>query len=202
MRAFPALVAAMALAGCAHTGVSLFNGEKNINDGTQNPTGAVAVLDPLTGQDVLVVDKADVRRNVRKNKVSIKNVTAAQLNARYGSLLASMPEQPKKFIFYFDAGSSDLTAESKGFLPDLIAEVKRRPGVDLQIVGHSDTTGPLELNDKLSQDRAETVKGMLAGLGLNGEVIRAAGRGERDLLQDTPDETPSDLNRRVEVYVK
>jgi len=46
------------------------------------------------------------------------------------------------------------------------------------------------------------VKVMLAQMGLNGDVIRATGRGERELRDQTPDETTSALNRRVEVYVK
>jgi outer membrane protein OmpA-like peptidoglycan-associated protein len=106
------------------------------------------------------------------------------------------------FILYFKEGTADLVDESSALLPDLFAEVKTRPGVDIQIVGHTDTVGQEADNDQLSIKRASEVKIMLAQMGLDGEVIRATGRGERELRDQTPDETTSALNRRVEVYVK
>ena len=201
MRAFPALVAALALAGCAHTGVSLFGGEKNA-DGTVNATGAVAVLDPVTGQDVVLVDKADASRNVRKNKVSLKNVTAAQLNKRYGKLLASLPEKPRVFQFFFPTGSAALTEDAKGFLPDLLAEVKRRPGADVQVVGHSDTVDSDDVNDRGSLKRAEAIRDELIKFGIDKDIIRATGRGEREPNVVTADNIDEPRNRFVEVIVK
>ncbi len=179
----------------------MFPGEKNAAGGV-NPTGAVAVLDPVTGQDISLVDQANSRSALGKRRVSSKKLSAEQMNARYGGLLASMPEQPKLFILYFKQGSTDLVDESGALLPDLFSEVKRRPGVDVQIVGHTDTVGEAGLNDSLSVKRAEEVKALLATFGLPGEIVRATGRGERELRETTPDGVPSELNRRVEVYVK
>jgi outer membrane protein OmpA-like peptidoglycan-associated protein len=200
MRLLPVTVlAALALTGCAHTGVSLFDGEKH-PDGTQNPTGALAVLDPVTGQDVSIIDQADASRNVRKNKVSVRNMTPEQLNARYGSLLSSLPAPPTVLTLYFKEGSTELVDPS--LLEVLLSEVKRRPGVDVQIVGHTDTVGDGDANDSLSIQRAEAVKTLLSGIGLPGEVIRATGRGERDPMVATADNVDEPQNRRVEVYIK
>lgn len=190
------LAALVLTAGCARTGVALFPGEGGVE------TGAVAVLDPETGADVAVLDQANSRSGVRKRMVSVRQVSPEILTARYGALLASLPEPPRLFRLYFNPGTTDLADRSKGELETLLAEVRRRPGVDVQIVGHTDTTGPEPLNDELSVKRATEVLGLLAGLGLSNEIIRATGRGERELLEPTPDETPSDQNRRVEVYVK
>lgn len=192
----------LALTGCAATGVSLLPGEINPQTGQQNPTGGVAVLDPETGADVAVIDQANSRSGVRKRHVSMKAVSPDKLDARYGALLATLPQPPRLFILYFKEGTTDLVEESNALLPDLFAEVKARPGVDIQIVGHTDTVGQEADNDTLSIKRAGEVKAMMAKLGLDGEIIRATGRGERELRQGTPDETPSALNRRVEVYVK
>ena len=187
------------VAGCAGTGVSLFPGEKNAK-GEFNPTGAVAVLDPLTGEDVAVLDQANSKNGVRKRRVSVKNVTAAALDTKYGALLAGLPEQPRKFVLYFKEGTSELVDSS--LLPEMFAEVKRRPGVDVQIVGHTDTTGSTELNDNLSVKRADEIKNLLAGLGLDGEIVRATGRGEREPAKETADNIAEAENRRVEVIVK
>jgi outer membrane protein OmpA-like peptidoglycan-associated protein len=190
-----------ALAGCASTGVSLLPGEIGA-DGKQKETGAVAVLDPQNGTDMAVLDQANSRTGVNKRRVVMKSVAPEKLNARYGALLATLPQPPRLFILYFKEGTADLVDESSALLPDLFAEVKTRPGVDIQIVGHTDTLGQEADNDQLSIKRASEVKVMLAQMGLNGDVIRATGRGERELRDQTPDETTSALNRRVEVYVK
>lgn len=171
-------------------------------DGKQRDTGAVAVLDPETGADVAVLDKANSKSGVRKRHVSMAAVPPQKLEARYGALLATLPQPPRLFILYFKEGTADLVDESSALLPDLFAEVKTRPGVDIQIVGHTDTVGQEADNDQLSIKRASEVRVMLAQMGLDGEVIRATGRGERELRDQTPDETTSALNRRVEVYVK
>ncbi|MFM9851907.1 MAG: OmpA family protein [Sphingomonadaceae bacterium] len=195
------IIAALLITGCASTRLSMFPGEKNAAGGV-NPTGAVAVLDPETGEDMAIIDQANSRSGLGKRKVVTKTLTPEQLNSRYGALLASIPEPPKLFILYFKQGTSDLVDESGLLLPDIFAEVKRRPGVDVQIVGHTDTTGAEGLNDTLSIKRAEEVKAMLAARGLDATVVRATGRGERELREPTADETPSELNRRVEIYVK
>lgn len=198
----PALAfALLVLTGCAATGVSMFPGEIGA-DGKQRDTGAVAVLDPETGADVAVLDQANSKSGVRQRHVSMKAMTPEKLNARYGALLATLPQPPRLFILYFKEGTTDLVDESSALLPDLFAEVKTRPGVDIQIVGHTDTVGQEADNDQLSIKRASEVKVMLAQMGLDGEIIRATGRGERELRDQTPDETASALNRRVEVYVK
>lgn len=203
MRLHPVFaVALLALTGCAHTGVSLFPGEIDPVTGKQNPTGGVAVLDPKDGSDVAVIDQANSQSGVRNRHVSVKAMSAEQLDARYGALLATLPQPPRLFILYFKEGTTDLVDESSALLPDLFKEVKARPGVDIQIVGHTDTVGQEADNDALSIQRAGEVKVMLSKLGLDGEIIRATGRGERELRDPTGDEAPSALNRRVEVYVK
>ncbi len=197
-----AVVAAMllTLAGCAMgTGVSLFPGEKTPK-GEQNETGAVVVLDPTTEQDVAVLDRSNSRTGVNRRRVSIKNVAPEQLEAQYGALLGALPRQPVVINLYFKEGSTDLVDES--VVPALFEEIKSRPGVDIQIVGHTDTTGGNELNDRLSAERAEEIKAKLAGLGLDSNVTRTSGRGERELAELTADNVANDKNRRVQVIVR
>ena len=202
MRRLPLLlVVALVVTGCARTNVSMFPGEANAAGGL-NPTGAVAFLDPQTGADIAVVDQANSRSAGGKRRVSTKALTPAQMQKRYGALLATVPEPTRLFILYFKQGSTELVDESGALIPDLFSEVRRRPGVDVQIVGHTDTTGEGGFNDTLSVKRAEEVKSLLATMGLDSTITRATGRGERDLRENTADEVPSELNRRVEVYVK
>jgi outer membrane protein OmpA-like peptidoglycan-associated protein len=151
---------------------------------------------------VSLIDAANSEAKISRNHVTTHVITGDIANSRYGSLLAGLPEAPKPFTLYFKPNSLDLVDESQAQLPGLLEEVKRRAGVDVEIVGHTDTTGGEELNDGLSQKRAAEVATLFQKLGLDATIIRAVGRGERELKELTPDETPSEVNRRVEVIVR
>jgi outer membrane protein OmpA-like peptidoglycan-associated protein len=186
----------IATSGCAHTGVSLLPGEKG-------SAGSVAVLDPKTGADIGIIDQANSRTGIGAGgKLSTKAVAAATMEQRFGSLMSDMPEAPKLFVLYFREGSTQLVDESTALVPELFEETKRRPGADVQVVGHTDTVGDPTSNDTLSVRRAEQVREMLVSMGMIPAIVRATGRGEREPLEPTGDEVASVFNRRVEVFVK
>ena len=70
------------------------------------------------------------------------------------------------------------------------------------MIGHTDTVGSLAFNDKLSLARAERLRETLVKLGIAPERIQATGRGKRELLVPTEDNTPEPRNRRVEISVR
>jgi outer membrane protein OmpA-like peptidoglycan-associated protein len=168
----------IATSGCAHTGVSLL-------------------------PDIGVISQANSRTGIGTNgKLSTKAVSADVMGQRFGDLLSEMPEAPKLFVLYFREGSTLLVDESNALVPELFEEMKRRPGVDVQVVGHTDTVGDPTSNDTLSVRRAEQVREMLVSMGMGSNIVRATGRGEREPLEPTGDEVASVFNRRVEVFVK
>jgi len=68
----------------------------------------------------------------------------------------------------------------------------------LKLAGHTDNTGSLELNLKLSKDRAEAVKAYLVGKGANPSRIEAVGYGPTQPIADNNTEEGKQKNRRVE----
>jgi len=70
------------------------------------------------------------------------------------------------------------------------------------VIGHTDRVGNAQFNDKLSLQRAERVRGELVKLGIAESRIQVAGRGERELLVQTPDDIAEARNRRVEINVR
>lgn len=184
------------LAGCASTQVSLLEGEEGA------ATGAVAVLDPKNEGDVRVLDQARSKSSVRQRTVSTSVPAKRKPETRYAPLLTTMPEKPRRFEFFFEGDSTKMIPDSQAQLSALFAEVKRRPEVDIDIIGHTDTMGDESYNNALSMKRAALITTELAGIGLTPDRIRAIGRGEHDLRVQTADQTDSLANRRVEVYVK
>jgi OOP family OmpA-OmpF porin len=73
----------------------------------------------------------------------------------------------------------------------------------ITLIGHTDSTGSHAVNDKISEQRAISVKKYLQELGINSQII-TFGKGKREPLQlaNLPLYTPTEinaLNRRVEL---
>jgi len=61
------------------------------------------------------------------------------------------------YNIYFAVGKADLKAESKAALDEVAQLLKNQPTLKLMVVGHTDSTGDLNMNMKLSSDRAAAV---------------------------------------------
>jgi outer membrane protein OmpA-like peptidoglycan-associated protein len=84
----------------------------------------------------------------------------------------------------------------------VFAEIAKRPVPDVLVMGHTDTVGTNQVNDPLSQQRAEVIRAGLIRSGIAPENITAAGRGKRELLVPTADGVVEPRNRRVEIIVR
>ena len=154
-------------------------------------SGATVLDTPMT------VAKVDNRGRVKTEKI-----TQAEVEKDFSAALAATPPKPISFTLYFETGTTVIMDMSKDALDDLFEEVAGRQAVEVQITGHTDTVGTTSDNDLLSTQRAESIKEMLVARGLKSNFVRAVGRGERELLVQTPDNVSEALNRRVEVIVR
>ena len=71
----------------------------------------------------------------------------------------------------------------------------------LPICGHTDNVGSDELNNRLSQERADVVRNYLLTQGVPADRITAKGYGKYD--PKVPNDTPENqaINRRVEFKI-
>jgi outer membrane protein OmpA-like peptidoglycan-associated protein len=162
--------------------------------------GAVAVLESDGKPVDAVVSQPDSRTKL--GTASPTTRPAGELKRDEIALLSAMPPPPRSYTLYFVEGTTDLTAESRPVLDELRAEIARRPGVDVEVTGHTDTVGSAEDNDTLSQRRAQQILNLLATVGIDRTLMTAVGRGERQLRVPTMDNIENPLNRRVEVLVR
>jgi outer membrane protein OmpA-like peptidoglycan-associated protein len=168
--------------------------------GEDGQVGAVAVAAP---QRTTVLDtpleaaKIDAQGHVTQGTLS-----AADVQRTFAEALAAQPPKALSFTLYFVANSNELMPDSRATLDALLAEVAKRQAVEIQITGHTDRVGKIEDNDRLSMERAETIRDVLIKNGLHAGFIRVVGRGEREPLIPTPDEQAEPRNRRVEVIVR
>lgn len=101
----------------------------------------------------------------------------------------------------FDTGKSDLRQEAREALAKLTGIVLNYPTLRLSTEGHTDNTGSAELNQTLSEERANTVRDYLIGQGLDARSLSAIGFGMNNPVADNTTATGRQKNRRVEIIV-
>jgi outer membrane protein OmpA-like peptidoglycan-associated protein len=107
----------------------------------------------------------------------------------------------------FDFDKSDLRKEARPSLEKVATVLKAYPKASGTVEGHTDAKGSDQLNQKLSERRAQTVQKWLAA---NGVTTRLSTRGFGKTRPVAPNNTPDgkddpvgrQKNRRVEVTVK
>lgn len=86
-------------------------------------------------------------------------------------------------------------------IQDFINMMDKSPNMKVEIGGHTDSLGPDEYNQLLSQRRAEAVKKYLERLGVNAERIKAVGYGESRPVASNETQEGRRLNRRTEFTI-
>ncbi len=120
----------------------------------------------------------------------------------YGPLLAAEPDMPLMFTLFFMSGPAELTPDSRSELPRILEAIQQNPTSGIDIIGHTDTVGSPEMNDRLSRARALRVAEIFQNHGIDPNRFSLQGLGETDLRVPTPDNTPEPDNRRVEVVIR
>jgi len=129
-------------------------------------------------------------------------IPPAEVGQIFGAALAARAPAPVQFLLYFELGREDLTPESERSIPDIVQEIRRRPILDISIIGHTDTTGDAQFNMALGMRRAVLVRDLLAAAGVDPALMELASHGKADLLVPTADEVPEPRNRRVEIMIR
>jgi OmpA-OmpF porin, OOP family len=197
MRRLAAILSfAVAAAGCAPIHPALFA----VVPAPDGHIGTIVVYD--NGERRLIHAAYGAQRLGPDGKLQAVSLTPAEVQESFGPTLAALPPAPASFTLYFLEGKDELTADSRVELDKVIREIKRRPLPDIVVIGHTDTVGSPDFNDKLSYARAERARELLVEVGIAPNRIVVAGRGKRELLVSTDDGISEARNRRVEINVR
>jgi outer membrane protein OmpA-like peptidoglycan-associated protein len=99
----------------------------------------------------------------------------------------------------FKVGKADLNAQGQKAVGELATFLKNNPDRNVTLIGHTDSTGSAKFNNKLSRERAESVKTALVSNGIPNDRIAASGRGEADPVASNSTAQGRQKNRRVVV---
>ena len=115
---------------------------------------------------------------------------------------APAPAPVNDFTVYFDFDSWTLKAEQLKVLDNVIATARTGGQTNITIVGHTDTSGSAEYNQRLSVRRANVVVEALVQMGARKAAIHASGVGETDLAVQTEDNVKEAKNRRTVITLQ
>ena len=111
---------------------------------------------------------------------------------------------PKVFTLkdvFFDSGKATLRAESNKELNQLAEYMNIKKSLVIEIAGHTDNVGVADANQKLSEDRANSVKLYLAKKGIDPGRVTAKGYGDAQPVADNSSAEGRQKNRRTEVHI-
>jgi outer membrane protein OmpA-like peptidoglycan-associated protein len=126
-------------------------------------------------------------------KQQLNSVLATSESAR--GLIVNMSD------VLFDTGKYTLKTDTKVSLAKVSGILQAYPGLKLQVEGYTDSVGGDDYNQKLSENRAGSVKDFLVAQGVQINNISAAGYGKADPVADNGTASGRAQNRRVQLVV-
>ena len=97
---------------------------------------------------------------------------------------------------FFDVNSSTLKPGAYSEIDRISNVLNNYPETTIRVEGHTDSTGPADYNQRLSEKRAETVKNALVQRAVDSRRITAVGFGE-----SRPISSNNATNRRVSIVI-
>jgi outer membrane protein OmpA-like peptidoglycan-associated protein len=208
--ALPVLVAALALGGCASTQQTI---QDNPNTAAGVGIGAVggaligsavggsghrtqaavigAVVGGLAGG--MIGNRMDEQERALRQQMAN---TGVDVQRQGDNIVLVFPDQ-----ISFAVGSSQIKSQFMGTLDNVAQSLQQYPDTHIQIAGFTDSTGTPSVNQRLSEDRAFSVRDYLSNRGIAVQRMQAVGYGQSRPIASNSTADGRAQNRRVEITV-
>ena len=168
--------------------------------------GLVGGRDSATTGAVLGAAVGAIGGNIWSKKMEAKRQAMEQATQGTGVQVARTSDNQLKLQvpsdISFDTGRADLQPSLRSVLDQFAQGLSNDPGLHVRVIGHTDSTGSDAINDKLSVDRAASVRNYLEDRGVSGQRIEIAGRGSHEPVADNATAEGRARNRRVEIFLR
>ncbi|WP_043156537.1 OmpA family protein [Sphingomonas sp. STIS6.2] len=132
------------------------------------------------------------------------NASALIGTAGLDSYLAGAEATPRTFTFEklnFDTAKSEIRAVDAAEVNDVATTLAKYPTTRIRIAGYADARGDGAANAALGKARADSVKAVLVGKGIDGGRIETVSGGETDPVDTNATAGGRFENRRTELVV-
>jgi outer membrane protein OmpA-like peptidoglycan-associated protein len=195
---------AIALAGCADMG-GMSQTQRNTAIGAGVGALAGAAIGGNTKGAVIGAGVGALGGYVWSRHMEQKKLAMERATMGSGVAVTQTPDNQLKLNvpsdLSFDVGRADIKPNMRPILDQFAQGLSNQPNTEIRIIGHTDSTGSDDLNDRLSVQRAQATKNYLAARGIDPNRIQIAGRGEHEPLADNSSDAGRAKNRRVEIYL-
>jgi outer membrane protein OmpA-like peptidoglycan-associated protein len=134
--------------------------------------------------------------------IETRPMQAGRVTATAAAIQQGLSTQGKFALYglHFDTGKAELKAESAPALAEVAAVLKSNPALELLVVGHTDSAGPIGANVDLSERRAAAaVQALVSQHGIAARRLTAKGVGPFAPVGTNQTEDGRAKNRRVEL---
>lgn len=135
-------------------------------------------------------DKAQMRARMLQQ---LNQVLQTRDTAR--GLIVNMPD------VLFDTAKADLKPAARERLAKVAGILLAYPDIHVEIDGFTDSTGTLDFNERLSQERADAVRNYLSSQGVTSNSMTTQGFGPSQPIASNETASGRQQNRRVELVV-
>lgn len=102
----------------------------------------------------------------------------------------------------FAKGSNSISGLDASLVKDIIAFLEKNPGSIINVNGYASSEGTLDVNQTISQARADAFKRYLVSKGIPNNSINATGKGIDNPISSNDTEEGRIKNRRVEISLQ
>jgi outer membrane protein OmpA-like peptidoglycan-associated protein len=169
------------------------------------PNGKVGRVEVVTQKGSQILDQPWQSTEVQSmNQLPSepKILDEKKVREMFRDALEVRPETPVVYIVNFETGGTELTADSKQMIVEVVKAIKTRNPLEITVSGHTDSVGSAEYNRVLSLKRAHAIASILVSQGVKEELIEITYHGKENPLIRTPDGVAELRNRRVEITIR
>lgn len=157
-----------------------------------------------TLSQTLEATKLEATENATEASAQIQSLENKVQNM--GAELAELKKAPKQqYILQsvlFEINSSEIRSTDVPELTSLKSLLENNTTLSATIIGHTDDSGPAAFNEKLSIDRASTVKAWLVEKGIDASRLSIKGVSSNSPLVPNSQESMRAVNRRTEIILE
>jgi len=161
--------------------------------------GERAIKDLPQGRDVLIVNGISVEGGEEAVGAALESLTSAASAAECQAAFSRVMDGRN---VSFAVGRADINEESAQLLNAAAGVATLCSRFNIEVAGHTDTTGDAVLNQNISEQRARAVRQYLINRGVRPDVLTARGYGETFPLVEGETLEANAANRRTEFVVR
>lgn len=171
---------------------------RNLTVEAVNPKAAESSA-PANAPATAAANPAAASGDQNSSGASSPAATPFSLAAAANPMAAAQAKPSLSLLIQFDLNSARVKPESQQALANLAVALKspELSSARFAVEGHTDATGRAEHNQRLSQQRADAVRDVLAAQGVARQRLQTAGKGSAELANSA--DPASFENRRVRI---